>query len=61
MLISEEIVFIIRWVIVGALVLLIVSLVIFGRVHAKNRMKNSLPPLRYHRVSLFYISFDCQC
>lgn len=41
----------IKYVIWGALVLLIVSYFLGGYVHARRRLKKGLPPLGYHRVN----------
>ncbi|KAJ9661803.1 hypothetical protein H2198_001768 [Neophaeococcomyces mojaviensis] len=40
--------YIIRWVIVAVLIGLVLLFLIGGYLHAQRRMKNNLPPLRYH-------------
>ena len=41
---------IIKWTIVGVIVILICLWLIGGYFHAQRRMKKGLPPLLYHRV-----------
>lgn len=42
---------IVKWSILGAIVLFMFVWFVGGYIHARMRIKKGLPPLRYHRVS----------